>query len=138
MSEQVQIKLRTTQDLKSRIHRVTELTGRSVNSEINWLLERALTGRYIPEEKITAAEARNRALNARTDMLARLKEEAFEAIHASIEFGRTDAHLFLDSLTLESKEDPVVHSTVQPLIDYLESLGYEITEWDTDSMKIEF
>ncbi|WP_193264369.1 Arc family DNA-binding protein [Vibrio navarrensis] len=134
MSDQVQIKIRTTEELKSKIHRLTEITGRSVNSEINHLLEMAINGNFIPEEKITAEEARRRSEIARIDMSTRLTEEVFEQIHSSVMFGHTDMSLSLDDLTIEDENDPIIKAVLCPLLGLLEELGYEAEIKDLEQL----
>ncbi len=138
MSQQIQMKIRTTEELRDKIHRITDLSGRSVNSEINYLLEKAISGNYVPEEKITAEEARKRASISRLDMSTILKEEAFQQIHASIMFGRTDAYLSLDNLTISDEHDPIIDRVLNPLINELKDLGYEIEVSNFDSLTIKW
>lgn len=129
-SRNPQINIRVPEHVKSGLHKAAELSGRSVNAEIVFRLERSFGSMPI-DKLVPANEARERAESiAINNMEATLVEEITQRINEAIEKGDNYAGFAPDDFEPEGRNknlsDAFVN-TVNRVTDSLEKLGYEVS-----------
>lgn len=130
-NRQPQINIRVPQELKDKLHNAAKDHGISVNSEITTRLNESFSSLVIKEANLApASQALEQSQSNTRTIYKYFRGKVIEEIDRRIKLGKNDAFIDFTELEIDTEDDPLIPTVIEPIIKELIDNGYTINDWD--------
>lgn len=130
--EDPQLRIRLPIELKEKVEESAKSNGRSMNAEIIQRLEVSFLGEIQEDEVISAKDALNIAILAKDELSNTIYRRTFAEINKKIRMGHKTFCIDLNDLELDVLSEEDFYAVLDPTLNKLKSLGYEISKNSVD------
>lgn len=137
--EDPQLRIRLPVELKEKIEDSAKANTRSMNAEIVQRLDVSFLNEPPSDKLISAQEAAHIASKAREELSGVILKKTFDEINKKIRIGHTQFCVSLSEFELESLDDDAFFSVLDPTLNRLKELGYDVPQkaFDCEGFLIE-